>query len=869
MENQIAQLNRKKRLARIIFLILPTWLVCFFILWQTGKYFSVIMESQYLLQSVYLGLGMLASALFYSFRFRFLTTFSVLVFGLYILYAAIDSIAVGEFDSFFYSIQFLVFSVLFSLGWLLSWAFIRKEKFPIIVAFVFFILSIFLIVKQKEVTVNSLFQAFVPIILYSLYVWYAIQLIAHNKDLSQPFWSFIIKRLVLFLLFGLLIIGIVLWNFRAEIKSKVEAYGKGGQQKESMLKQNKDQSFSLKDFTKLSGSQGRGNQLLFVAKIDNYFENGQPNPLYLTAFSYAKYDSETQTFEQDSLMPQNDLFRPNPSKIGLYFTKTDSGVLKNTIKDKLMKTVDIEVYKTGLSANEFVAPITSFFVQPIAVDKGNKEEYKSAYRAKSYVSELNSAYFVYNPGNIEALKDFQEMRYELLRDVHDYSGVSKQFFDYYTDIPTKGNFSEIGALAKKITAGKTNNLDKVIAIRDYFLSKDENGKALFKYSDNPGIPDIPSASKLNYFLFENRKGYCAYYAGATLFMLRSLGIPSRIAAGFLTQDRNSGNNKGWYWFYADQAHAWVQVYFPGYGWLDFDTTVGNDEAQQAPQPDGTPPNAPGNAEWAIDGVIKDVDTLQKLAKIKSNKFIFKDKVFSLNEIEIVSLNLSVANIGKDSMSIPISKLNIGDSVIAVSFAEVYKKIPINPSLSNKELLMGLPKPAPVDELQIKIDKKEKVVDKPKVEPKPLFIATRTWAVIIAGIVFLLGLLFLFSGYLYKSYLNLRANFAKSFSEKTYWNFRFVQFYLHQLGFERMHLSALEFAKVIDQKIPMQYQKYVESYLKLKYAQQALMPEEQQRLDHFKPHFIAILHKNIPSKIRVKRMLNPIRTISFLKIGSEK
>ena len=58
-----------------------------------------------------------------------------------------------------------------------------------------------------------------------------------------------------------------------------------------------------------------------------------------------------------------------------------------------------------------------------------------------------------------------------------------------------------------------------------------------------------------YFLFENRKGYCAYYAGATLFMLRSLGIPSRIAVGFLTVDRSGGKNKGWYWYYADQAHA--------------------------------------------------------------------------------------------------------------------------------------------------------------------------------------------------------------------------------------------------------------------------------------------------------------------------
>src|SRR5689334_24556482 len=71
----------------------------------------------------------------------------------------------------------------------------------------------------------------------------------------------------------------------------------------------------------------------------------------------------------------------------------------------------------------------------------------------------------------------------------------------------------------------------------------------------------PRSTLFPYTTLFRSKGYCAYYAGATLFMLRSLGIPSRIAVGFLTEDR-SDKNKGWYWYYANQAHAWVQVYFP-------------------------------------------------------------------------------------------------------------------------------------------------------------------------------------------------------------------------------------------------------------------------------------------------------------------
>ncbi|HTO16812.1 MAG TPA: transglutaminase-like domain-containing protein [Edaphocola sp.] len=863
MDNQLASLKIKKHLAKVLFLIVPTWLVCFFILWQTGKYFSVIMESQYLMQSIFIGLGMLGSALFYAFRFRFVTTFSVLVIGLYLIYWSIDKFSYGEFDAYFFSVQFFVFSIMFSLGWFLSWGFIRKEKFPIIISVLFFVISIFLIAKQKDITVNSLLQAFVPLILFILYIFYAVQLIAQNKDLSQSFWAYLLRRLGLFILFSFLIIGIVLWSLRSEIIAKVSEFGSGVQAKESMLKKNKDGSFSLKDYTKLSGNLGRDNQLLFVAKINNFFEDGQPNPLYLTSFYYSKYDTASETFEPDSLIPQNDLFRPNPSKIGLYFTETDSSVLKQALKDKFTKVIDIEVYKTILSPNEFVAPITSYFIQPITVDQNNKEQYKSAYRAKSLVSELNSAYFVYNPGSVQALKQFQEMRYEQLRTANDFSGISKEFIDYYTSVPENERFEEIANLAKETTKGASNNLDKVVAIRDYFLSKDENGKPLFKYSDNPGVPDIPSASKLNYFLFENRKGYCAYYAGATLFMLRSLGIPSRIAAGFLTQDRNSGHNKGWYWFYADQAHAWVQVYFPGYGWLDFDTTVGNDEAQKAPQPDGTPPNTPGNAIWAVEGLITEVDTIQKFAKIKTSKFIFKDKLYVLSELETINMDLSVASIGKDSINIPIAQLKIGDSATAISFAEAFKKVQIVNSESSKNLLQSFPKPAPVDELQIKKNIKDEISSKVKAEENTNVFSWKKWLTIIGIIMVILLILFVCLSFIYKIYLNFRAKYSKTFPEKAYWNFTFVQFYLHQMGFERIQNTAWDFAKEIDGKLPLNYNQYIQYYLKLKYANEALKPEEQDILQQFKPHFIKIVNQTIPAKKRMMRMFNPIRTLGFL------
>ncbi|MBC7676189.1 MAG: hypothetical protein H7173_09105, partial [Rhodoferax sp.] len=61
-------------------------------------------------------------------------------------------------------------------------------------------------------------------------------------------------------------------------------------------------------------------------------------------------------------------------------------------------------------------------------------------------------------------------------------------------------FRVIANLAHQVTDSAHTPVDKVIAIRNYFLSKNENGEHLYKYTDNPGEPDIPNASKLMYFL---------------------------------------------------------------------------------------------------------------------------------------------------------------------------------------------------------------------------------------------------------------------------------------------------------------------------------------------------------------------------------
>ena len=93
-----------------------------------------------------------------------------------------------------------------------------------------------------------------------------------------------------------------------------------------------------------------------------------------------------------------------------------------------------------------------------------------------WVSDLNSAYFIYNPAGNKTLEQFQESRFDELRSITNFSSVQKRFLDYYTFMPSNDDYDSLRQLALKITANAKTPVDKMIAIRDYFLSKDEFGQ---------------------------------------------------------------------------------------------------------------------------------------------------------------------------------------------------------------------------------------------------------------------------------------------------------------------------------------------------------------------------------------------------------
>lgn len=90
----------------------------------------------------------------------------------------------------------------------------------------------------------------------------------------------------------------------------------------------------------------------------------------------------------------------------------------------------------------------------------------------------------------------------------------------------------------------------------------------FQYDESPPAPaGLPPLAD---FVARSRRGYCQQFAGAMALVLRLAGVPTRLAVGY-----TSGTWAGGVWTVTDHdAHAWVEAWFPGYGWLPFDPTPG-------------------------------------------------------------------------------------------------------------------------------------------------------------------------------------------------------------------------------------------------------------------------------------------------------
>ncbi|HEY6933477.1 MAG TPA: DUF3488 and transglutaminase-like domain-containing protein [Marmoricola sp.] len=121
----------------------------------------------------------------------------------------------------------------------------------------------------------------------------------------------------------------------------------------------------------------------------------------------------------------------------------------------------------------------------------------------------------------------------------------------------------ISRTALRVTRRAQTPYGRAVALQDWFRSR---GGFRYSTAHRPGS----GMSELAAFITTDKVGYCEQFAAAMAVMGRTLGIPSRVAVGFL-HGHPTGSGDGWV-YTTDDLHAWPEMYFPGYGWVLFDPT---------------------------------------------------------------------------------------------------------------------------------------------------------------------------------------------------------------------------------------------------------------------------------------------------------
>lgn len=122
--------------------------------------------------------------------------------------------------------------------------------------------------------------------------------------------------------------------------------------------------------------------------------------------------------------------------------------------------------------------------------------------------------------------------------------------------------ARLGNLATQLTRSAPSALEGAIALEQYL-------RRAYHYTLDTLSPTQPR-TPLSSFLFETRRGHCEYFASALAVLLRTQGMPSRLATGFAAAHYNPLT--GYYEVRAWDAHAWVEAYFPAHGWVLFEPT---------------------------------------------------------------------------------------------------------------------------------------------------------------------------------------------------------------------------------------------------------------------------------------------------------
>jgi transglutaminase-like putative cysteine protease len=142
-----------------------------------------------------------------------------------------------------------------------------------------------------------------------------------------------------------------------------------------------------------------------------------------------------------------------------------------------------------------------------------------------------------------------------------YGVYPRDLYRRYTQLPESVT-ERTRQLALALAAGKSNAYDVAATIEAFVRQR---------IAYNEAAPTPSGIDAVDTVLFVRPEGYCTFYASAMAVLLRAVGIPARIAVGYYPGESNG--EMGGIVYRDRNAHAWVEVFFPGYGWIPFEPTA--------------------------------------------------------------------------------------------------------------------------------------------------------------------------------------------------------------------------------------------------------------------------------------------------------
>jgi hypothetical protein len=137
----------------------------------------------------------------------------------------------------------------------------------------------------------------------------------------------------------------------------------------------------------------------------------------------------------------------------------------------------------------------------------------------------------------------------------------RDLYERYTQLPDTVT-ERTRQLAYALASGKANVYDIASTIEQFVRQR---------IAYNEAVPAPGGVDAVDTILFQRPEGYCTFYASSMAVLLRILGIPARVAVGYYPAEFDS--DLGGFIYRDRNAHAWVEVFFPGYGWIPFEPTA--------------------------------------------------------------------------------------------------------------------------------------------------------------------------------------------------------------------------------------------------------------------------------------------------------